>query len=118
ALLASRCDLAGLPFLKGDACRMSEGVSREHASLTLLMQNSTRRLIIGCADGSTQEVSDEEPEPPTPEQLTHDSGIAWAAFWMQISPEDQAKRKRLVNTIARFNHPAATLALGKLAVFA
>jgi hypothetical protein len=109
-LVENRSDLAGLPFLKGAACRMSKEVSQEFVREAFM-------------DESYFDFT-EAPQRVSPDGAQYDTLppnatiLARVAAWMQTSPEKVVKRKHIVKVLGRIQHPTATLALGKLAVFA
>jgi hypothetical protein len=112
ALMESRADLAGLPFILGDACRMKKSVSRQ-----FLLEVAQLRPFgppgggfqgggfSGCSQVQSQ---------PTADEISQ----AKVAAWMQVlAPEPPAKRKELVKKLTAIKHADATRALAKLAVF-
>jgi hypothetical protein len=131
ALRDSRDDLAGLPFLLGDACRLSKERSRAFVTGVSLARDSQRveheekppardpiteanKFWIGYRVRNvwTKDLSpDEQAESP-------DSVPARIAALMQVlGPEDKAFRQGLVKYLSGIDHAEATLALARLAVF-
>jgi hypothetical protein len=98
-LVENRSDLAGLPFLKGSACRMSIEVSQEFIERAF-------------SSSTAPEVTLHEDE------RSEARALARVAAWMQTSPQDENKRSFIVKVLAQIPHRAANVALGKVAVFA
>ena len=108
-LMESRDDLAGLPFLKGNDCRMSKEVSGEFVN-----EAFNDDLFLNFPDTPDSEFTKGVKE----DNWLPDEVVLARAAWMQTSPANAAKRKHIVKVLAGIRHPATTRSLGKLAVFA
>jgi hypothetical protein len=134
ALLESRQDLTGLPFVMGDACR--QGKSARQAFFrevnAVRVVQTMRDLAkpegaLGIKDDEATafweryekvtdgKVKDGEAKRVAP---TEEEALARTAALMQmLAPEDPALRRGLVKYLAGLKHAEATRALARLAVF-
>src|SRR5262249_32050290 len=136
-LRAHRPDLAGLPFITGDACRLSKDRSKDFANVLLGVRASLAEASLGIEPFALP--PKEEPK-RTPEnsrafwshlrgswqkedkqsQRKISQGIAAArvaALMQVLGPEPPEMSKGLVQYLAETAHPDATRALARLAVF-
>jgi hypothetical protein len=110
-LIKERPDLQGLPFLMGGACRM----------------NAATASIFGSAVGITHDSIQAEDTAVFPkvdaldrfsQQWSGQDNAAGVAALTQIyGPEKQSRREGLARHLRKINHPSATIALARAAVF-
>jgi hypothetical protein len=110
-LIKERPDVQGLPFLMGGACRM----------------NAATSSIFGTAVGITHDSIQAEDSSVFPkvealdrfsQQWSGQDNAAGVAALTQIyGPEKQSRREGLALHLRKINHPAATIALARAAVF-
>ncbi len=111
-LTENRSDLAGMPFLRGAACRMSKEISRQFVQEVFPGGSmGMSGNIFGEAGGLTLVPSVAPPRKPQPNRLTDIVVQARLAAWMQTSPENKPKRQDLVKTLGAIKHPATTTPL-------
>jgi hypothetical protein len=132
-LLETRPDLVGLPFVMGDACRQGKdrsrgfvlGVSLVHAAL---MGESDGMLVrsgdlaveaphFWASYESLLQRARPEEEPPGKKPNLEETPARVAALMQMLAPMSQATRAGLVKHLAAIDHPDATRALARLAVF-
>jgi hypothetical protein len=111
ALMKSRADLAGLPFLLGDSCRMDKNVSRQFAYEVAQVRPALGDFGGGGFQGNPL-------TPPHPKPTEREIVRTKVAAWVQMLATAPAKRKELLEKLAVIPDPDATRALAKLAVFA
>jgi hypothetical protein len=127
-LTQHRTDLAGLPFVTGDACRMSKGVARQFVQeVAQLRVGFGGGFGVGGGFGGGAGFSGGIGQPPgaqcatplpAPPPTADETARAKVAALMQIlGPQPAARQKELVKTLAGIDYPAATQALARLAVF-
>lgn len=126
-LVEARADLAGLPFVVGDACRMSDAVSRQFvAEVTQVRQALASADKAKDADagggksaanpgGDLQRIA----KAATVSKCSHGESVqAKIAAWMQMfATEPPARRLEVVKHLAAIDHRESTHALARLAVF-
>lgn len=95
-----RRDLAGLPFIMGDACRMNKEQSRQFVNEVALVRNSKDRL----------EGLDAKKEPTL-------QPVRIAALMQMLAIEPAETRGKLARYLAGVNSGEATRALARLAIF-
>ncbi|MBM4067563.1 MAG: HEAT repeat domain-containing protein [Planctomycetes bacterium] len=102
-LVKSRPDLAGLPFMMGDACRMDKKQSAQFVKEVARVRGMLQEPFAGL----TQKQSFEPEFMPLR-----------IATWMQmLASEPSAMQKRLVRFVAASDRDEATRSLARLAVF-
>jgi hypothetical protein len=124
-LMENRPDLAGLPFMMGDACRMSQNVSRQFISevsqVRPMLSNPGSGFgggALGFGGGFAGGGFQGTPPAPNHKPSADETVRAKVAALMQmLAPETAAKRKDLVKKLADMQHRESTRALGQLAVF-
>jgi hypothetical protein len=108
-LLSQRSDLAGLPFLLGDACR-TKGERRTFFAAT------TKHIRINQRSGSNSQLMTEVAK--TLRQQSLPTGVQVAALWQMITPESAANRLELVKYMhENLTEEDAARGLAKLAIF-
>jgi hypothetical protein len=121
-LVENRPDLAGLPFILGDECRMSKGISRRFMFAVAQVRGtlSPGAGFSGGLPSGTTIVANTPFRPTTsPPQCTPDeiAKAEIAALMQMLAPEPTARRKELVKTLSGMEHRESTRALAQLAVF-
>jgi hypothetical protein len=117
ALIEHRLDLAGLPFVMGDDCRLKQERSQAFASTVNMIQDSLRELKErGKIDAFWAKFADDH------KRFTKPVAEAWiegstSALMQMLAPESPKMRVRLVQYLAGIDHPETTRALARLAVF-
>jgi hypothetical protein len=131
ALRGERPDLAGLPFLMGDACRTTGEHSRRLAAAVGLARGCRSLLSAPREDRDSLEeqraaaafwsqyqsacgVDDGRLAEPDREQATP---VRIAALMQILAPESTALRVSLAERLAKTTHPEASRAIAKLAIF-
>ncbi|MBM4071942.1 MAG: HEAT repeat domain-containing protein [Planctomycetes bacterium] len=120
-LLSRRADLAGLPFLRGDACR-TKGESRQQFAATTKMIRDIQRRRAFDVRAHFADFSDSgqmtEVVNILAEKRTIPSAIQVAALWQMITPESAGNRLELVKHLHRnVSDAEGTRALAKLAIY-
>jgi hypothetical protein len=118
-----RPDLAGLPFARGAACRLTKGASREFLRARLLVRTalaewsptSGSKSFVTCfEETAATEKIDRTEAAASPE----DVGRAWIAAFMQILVAEPIPiQKEMVQYLSDVQQEEATRALTCLAVF-
>jgi hypothetical protein len=129
-LLENRSDLAGLPFVMGNACRQSK-----KRSLDFLSGVSLVRQAMGRRKEKLTEPSELAKDfwatyesirnPPvelarikrSASDAVEETRERFAALMQMLAPQDAAYRQGLVQRLADFNDAEATRALARLALF-
>jgi hypothetical protein len=110
-LIKERPDLQGLPFLMGGACRMNAALSSSFGSAVGLTHASIQAEDtavlpkVDALDRFSQQWSGQ------------DNAAGVAALTQIYGPEKQSRREGLARHLKKINHPAATMALARAAVF-
>jgi hypothetical protein len=134
ALMESRPDLAGLPFVMGDACRMTKCTSRQFVFEVGQLRATLGGNVFGqlggnqlgqiggfgtgFAGGGFQGIASASAIATEPGPSDNEIIQARVAAWMQmLATEPAAKRLELVKKLADVPHTETTRALGRLAVF-
>jgi hypothetical protein len=126
-LVETRADLAGLPFVVGDACRMSDAVSRQFVAevaqvrQALASADKAKEAAGGGAKSAANPGRDLQSiaEAATVSKCSPGESVqAKIAAWMQMfATESAARRLEVVKHLAAIDHRESTRALAKLAVF-
>jgi hypothetical protein len=131
-LQANRDDLAGLPFVMGDACRQSAGRSAEFVTGVSLVRDSqrveTKSKAPPLLDPATeankfwggyrmQSALNKKRNAPLEADKNEVDPARIAALMQILAPEDKEFRKGLVKHLAKMDHAEATRALARLAIF-
>jgi hypothetical protein len=129
ALLANRPDLAGLPVLMGDACRMPQEQLQAFGLGLNVLRLSMKKLSftdhpVPSQDAKLfwqgyQQVQDKLKTAASKKaEITAFSRGQVAGLMQVLAPESAFMREGLVNILVEIPHPVATRALAQLAVFA
>lgn len=126
-LIATRADLAGLPFLLGKACRLEKTAATDFAAAAITVRS--------VANPKKKNLDKDEPA------VVHDFWMAWTtggsslsgprlrhegtdlaepgirALGQILSPESSAVRLSLVRNLGHVSHPLAAKTLAKFAIF-
>jgi hypothetical protein len=124
-LVDHRPDMQGLPFVMGDACRMSRSVSRQFMNEVIRIRPSggfqggfglggPGPFNTGNFGGGPPPGTDNTPPPkPSADEISR----AKVAALMQIWQPDPSKNLALVKELTQIDHADATHALARLTVF-
>jgi hypothetical protein len=110
-LIRTRSDLRGLPFIMGGACRMQAAAATAFASAvaathdSLRTEDSTSFRTVDSVDLFWNRWGQEEPS----------AGVA--ALSQIYGPQTKQRRESVAKHLQDINHPAATKALARTAVF-
>jgi hypothetical protein len=127
-LVEKRPDLAGLPLVMGDACRLSKDRSQAFVQGVALVRNAMASDLEGKilskvevaekfwkSYQSPARAGQKTSEKPAPEQENTPARIA--ALMQMLAPESAELRQGLVEHLAGIDHADATRALTRLALF-
>jgi hypothetical protein len=126
AMLSKRADLAGLPFIMGDDCRMKPTESRQFAAALGAIRGAREpagSLKPSSGPGFTVKTPEHSKLIEAYQMLLakaiekSDAGARVASLMQVLGPESAADRHGLARYLAGESHVAATRALAKLAIF-
>jgi hypothetical protein len=107
-LVASRSDVHGLPFIMGDACRLSAERGQHFLGELGMLR---------AAMGNPAAMASQLPNPTAQPENESAARARVAALVQVIGPEGQQMGQQMVKYLSTLSHVDATRALAKLAIF-